>query len=99
MASSAVRKFLESKRLGLKARAGRLITLTPRKVGLRPQDMPYAPSASHFEAANRRMSEIAERTVHQLARLDRTWGESDSQQKLVQMAMVEREGDRARRAY
>ena len=50
--SPASDRFLDRKYLALKARASRLLELTPRRVGLRPQDLPYAPSRLHFAAAN-----------------------------------------------
>ena len=99
MVSPVVIQFLEGKRLGLVARAGKLSALTPRRVGLRPQDMPYAPSPEHFKAANRRLREIRVRSAAQVRRLAAGWTESAAPQKLVAMAMVEREVDRARRAF
>jgi hypothetical protein len=53
----------------------------------------------HFRVANRRMMEIAQRTMQQIERLNAAWGQATPQQKLVRIAMVEREGDRARRAF
>lgn len=99
MAAPHVQAFLEGKRRGLIARTRRLTQLTPRRVGLRPQDMPYAPSQSHFDAANRRLREIARRTQSQVTRMNNGWAAAGHQQKLTSMAMVERAVDRARRSF
>lgn len=99
MAAPEVPAFLEGKRRGLIARTRRLTQLTPRRVGLRPQDMPYAPSQNHFDAANRRLREIAKRGDRQVARMNNGWDAADHQQKLTSMAMVERVVDRSRRSF
>lgn len=99
MAAPVVLQFLEGKRRGLVARADRLSQLTPRRVGLRPQDMPYAPSREHFFAANRRLGEISQRSVSQVKRMDAGWSAANPGQRLIAMAMVEREVDRARRSF
>ena len=61
MAGAVTTEFLEAKRIAVTARAQRLSRLTPRRVGLRPQDMPFAPSADHFRAANQRLAKISAR--------------------------------------
>ena len=53
-----VRRFLVLKARGLKSRAHRLASLTPRDLGYSPQDLSYAPSAGHFQAANERLAAI-----------------------------------------
>lgn len=93
------RGFLRSKVLALIARSGRLTRLTPHAVGIRPEDEPYAPSASHFEAANRRLATIDKRTRARLAELQRRKPAASPRLVLVYAALVEREIDRARRAF
>lgn len=93
------REFLRSKLLALAARSRRLTHLTPEAVGIRPQDRPYAPSAAHFEAANRRLAAIDKRTRARMAELRRRQPQVSPQLVLVYAAMVEREIDRARRAF
>ncbi len=96
---STLERFLRTKLRGLKSRSRRLIALTPETVGLRPQDLAYAPSSKHFAAANHRLSiigrQISER-VRQVGELDH---EASIDSRLVAMAMVEREVDRARRTF
>ena len=58
MAGAVTTEFLEAKRIAVTARAQRLAQLTPRRVGLRPQDIPFAPSAEHFQAVNQRLAQI-----------------------------------------
>jgi hypothetical protein len=91
--------FLGQKALALIARGGRLASLTPQRVGVRPQDLPYAPSQAHFDAANARLANIS-RMIERRARDLRRHGEGATpQRQLVLMAMLEREVDRARRAF
>ena len=61
--------------------------------------MPYAPSREHFFAANRRLGEIGQRSVRQVKRMDAGWSAANPSQRLIAMAMVEREVDRARRSF
>ena len=93
------RRFLETKARTLAARAGRLSRLTPDSVGIRPQDRPYAPSAAHYEAANRRLAAISRSAAKRLENLNRILGTAPPQQVLIAMSLVEREIDRARRAF
>src|ERR1700752_2186524 len=93
------RRFLETKANTLAARARRLSRLTPESVGIRPQDRPYAPSAAHFEAANRRLAAIGRGVDGRLQHLRRSVGVGPPSQVLVAMSLVEREIDRARRAF
>jgi hypothetical protein len=93
--------FLDTKFRSLAARARRLARLDRRSVGIRPQDEPYAPSPAHFTAANARLAEIDRHVRTQLATLSRelrTPGTSFDG-LLRKAALVEREVDRARRAY
>jgi hypothetical protein len=93
------RRFLETKARTLATRARRLSRLTPESVGIRPQDRPYAPSASHFEAANQRLAAIDRGVNRRLEHLRRSVGAGPPSQVLVAMSLVEREIDRARRAF
>src|SRR5215510_8412030 len=52
------RFFLHTKILALTARARRLARVDYASVGIRPQDVPYAPSPAHFRAANQRLAQI-----------------------------------------
>jgi hypothetical protein len=91
-------RFLNVKARSLASRARQLVSLTPDEVGLRPEDMPYAPGAAHFAAANKRLQAIARAVRIRLEELDKASGASPDDQLLC-MAMVEREIDRARRAF
>ncbi|MGI9506392.1 MAG: hypothetical protein ACR2RE_25395, partial [Geminicoccaceae bacterium] len=59
---------------------------------------PYAPSAEHFAAANRRLADIAKAIDRRLLDLNTVAGNAHKM-RLARMAMVEREIDRARRAF
>ncbi len=61
--------------------------------------MAYAPSAAHFAAAGRRLAAIDRQIRKRLAELNKQSRASSFEEKLVAMAMVEREVDRARRAF
>jgi hypothetical protein len=96
-----VRRFLDAKLRNLANRARRLARLTLRSVGIRPQDLPYIPTREHFRAANARLAEIDQDVRRQLADL---LGKVADQRAtpdaiLGRAALVEREVDRARRAY
>src|ERR1700731_3706452 len=93
------RRFLETKARALAARARRLSRLTPDSVGIRPQDRPYAPSVAHFEAANRRLAAIDRSVKQRLEHLKRRVGAAPPSQVLIALSLVEREIDRARRAF
>jgi hypothetical protein len=99
MRSRPVRDLLGVKVRILEARARRLAALTPETVGIRPQDRPYAPTPAHFEAANRRLGAIDRDIYRRLQFLRRHWRTAPLEQVLVYMALVEREVDRARRAF
>jgi hypothetical protein len=99
MANAVTTEFLEAKRIAVAARAQRLAQLTPRRVGLRAQDIPFSPSAEHFQAANRRLAEISGRIAQRIGYLNRIWAKRKTEPMLIATAMVEREIDRARRAF
>src|SRR4030088_1392644 len=99
MVDAATREFREAKRIALAARAQRLSRLSARRVGLRPQDIPFSPSAEHFRAANRRLAEISQRIGRRLAHVNRIWSSRATEPKLIAAAMLEREIDRARRSF
>ncbi len=65
-ADSSTSRFLDTKLRALQARAVRLHRLTPRMIGLRPEDLPYAPSRSHFHAANKRLARLGERITRDI---------------------------------
>lgn len=99
MTSPVTRQFLHAKRASLAARAQRLTSLTPDRLGLRPQDMVYAPSEAHFAAANRRLARISQEIRRRSAALDTMWQSAGNAQRLSGMAMLEREADRLRRTF
>lgn len=93
------RTFLRAKVLGLGARLRRLARIDNAFVGLRPQDMPYAPSRAHFTAANARLAAIESNVERRYQDLLGSWARAPYEQVLVDAALVERELDRARRAF
>ncbi len=98
-ASKPVKEFLHTKLKTLVARAGRLSRLTPELVGVRERYLDYAPSAAHFVAANRRLGEIDNSIRRRLGFLREHWDQATPRQALLYLALVEREVDRARRAF
>ena len=94
-----VRRFLQAKITGLSARLSRLARVDNAFVGLRPQDMPYAPSGEHFRAANARLARVEQRIRTRFAQLEKDRGRSAPQRVLIDIALVERELDRARRLF
>jgi len=94
-----VRDFLRARIIGLAARARRLARIDYASVGIRPQDLPYIPSARHFKAANDRLASIDRNIVRRLRIVRQEWRRADPQRVLVDVALVEREVDRARRAF
>ena len=99
LAQVAIRPFLRSRILGLAARARRLARIDYDSVGIRPQDLPYVPSPAHFTAANARLAAIDHQIARRLRIVRREWQESPPQRVLIDIALVEREVDRARRAF
>lgn len=93
------RQFLQAKVNGLAARMSRLARIDNAFVGLRPQDMPYAPSAAHFRAANSRLARVEQRIRSRFADLRQRWAGQPAQRTLIDVALVERELDRARRLF
>jgi hypothetical protein len=91
--------FLRAKLIGLAARLRRLDRIDNAFVGLRPQDMPYAPSRQHFDAANARLANAEKRIRERFRALTRSFGHAPKQRILVDMALVEREMDRVRRLF
>ena len=91
--------FLYTKIRALTARARRLTDLTPATVGVRPQDRPFAPSRKHFEAARERLKKIDGAIAGRLRFLHSNWKDHEPRDVLVYIALVEREIDRARRAF
>jgi hypothetical protein len=93
------RAFLRAKILSLAARARRLAQVDYASVGIRPQDLPYAPSPAHFEAANQRLGAIDREVARRLGALRQIWENAPLERVLVGIALVEREIDRARRTW
>jgi hypothetical protein len=98
MARNPVETFLRLKAASLRARARQIIRLTPESVGLRPQDLPYAPSPAHFRAAQGQLAAI-ERTIAARFALAARQPAPTYEDRLLSMAMIEREIDRARRIF
>ena len=98
---AAIGQFLAAKVWALDARARRLARLDPGSVGIRTQDRPFAPSEAHFRSANRRLAEVDGAIRQQLERVHGILASPDAspQDILVRAALVERQIDRARRAY
>lgn len=95
----SVRRFLQAKITGLSARLSRLARVDNAFVGLRPQDMPYAPSAEHFRVANARLAAVEQRIRQRFDDLQTDVDRRAPQRVLVDIALVERELDRARRLF
>ncbi len=93
------RLFLHTKIVALAARARRLARVNYASVGIRPQDIPYAPSPEHFRAANRRLANIDQEVQRRLGQVKQTWNTASPDQILRDIALVEREADRSRRAF
>jgi hypothetical protein len=92
-------RFLSVKARTLAERARQLAALSPQSVGIRPIDMAYAPLPEHFASANRRLRAIDRDVKQRLQQLDKLDHSMPSDDWLLTMAMVERELDRARRAF
>jgi hypothetical protein len=99
--TTELHRFLDAKIRSLAARARRLSHLDRASVGIRPRDVPYAPSPDHFAAANRRLAEIDRHVRGQLERLAAELARPGvgADTILRKAALVEREIDRARRAF
>ncbi|HZR88377.1 MAG TPA: hypothetical protein VFB02_16335 [Bradyrhizobium sp.] len=92
-------EFLRVRIVSLAARSRRLARIDYDSVGIRPQDLPYAPSPEHFRAANQRLAAIDAEVARRLAMLRQNAAKADPQRVLIDIALVEREIDRARRAF
>ncbi|RKG62285.1 hypothetical protein D7X30_02935 [Corallococcus sp. AB011P] len=99
--ADTLQRFLRAKVQSITFRAGRLSRLTPQDVGIRARDVPYAPSAAHFAAANARLGEIDRDVRRALSRLNGRLRDAppSPDEVLERNALLEREIDRARRAY
>jgi hypothetical protein len=95
----SARNFLHAKIRALSARLTRLARIDNAFVGLRPQDMPHAPSQRHFDAANARLARVEQRIRTRFAQLNQEWERRPLQRVLIDVALVERELDRARRLF
>ena len=93
------KQFLAAKIRALAGRARRLADLTPAEAGLRAQDRPFAPLEAHFRIVNQRLGQIDQAIARRLAFLHRHWRRVPPPQALIYIALVEREIDRARRAF
>lgn len=93
------RSFLQAKIKDLAARSSRLTHIDHASVGIRPQDMPFAPSGAHFSAANKRLARIDREVRRRLESLLGAGAQAPHQRVLQRIALVEREIDRARRAF
>jgi hypothetical protein len=94
-----VKAFLRGRIIGLAARARRLARIDYASVGIRPQDLPYVPSPDHFRAANQRLAAIDRDIARRMRLLLRTWRSRPARRVLIDIALVEREVDRARRTF
>lgn len=100
--SPHTRQFLHAKVIGLGARLRRLERIDHAFVGLRPQDMAYAPSRAHFAAANGRLEAAEQQVQARYQQLLSRWQSAsgqDTERLLTDMALVEREMDRVRRLF
>jgi hypothetical protein len=94
-----IRRFIRTKINGMRARLSRLSRIDNAFVGLRPQDMPYAPSGAHFDAANARLETVERNARRRFAQLEAQGSSSSPKRMLIDIALVERELDRARRLF
>ncbi|TXH65122.1 MAG: hypothetical protein E6Q88_14540 [Lysobacteraceae bacterium] len=99
MPARNAREFLRLKVRGLAARLRRLARVDNAFVGLRPQDMPHAPSRAHFEAANQRLANVEAQIRKRFADVQASVEQAPIQRVLIDIALVERELDRARRLF
>jgi len=97
--TTETRAFLRARVVSRAARARRLVRIDYSSVGIRPQDLRYTPSPAHFQAANDRLASIDRSIVSRLATVEKASDRADFQRMLTDIAFVEREIDRARRAF
>ena len=93
------RQFLHTKILGLSARLKRLARIDNEVLGLRAIDLPYAASAPHRRAANQHLARIEQTIRRRYDELRAGFGRTATARTLIDIALVERELDRARRAF
>jgi hypothetical protein len=98
MAGTPVETFLRLKAVSLWARARQIIRLTPEAVGLRARDLPYAPSPAHFRAARGQLA-VIEHTIAKRLAVAARQSAPTYEDRLLSMAMIERDIDRARRVF
>jgi hypothetical protein len=98
-AAMEARAFLRAKIASLEARASQLAKLDHASVGIRPQDLPYAPSPRHFQAVNDRLAAIHREVSRSLDNVHRMPATAPPEQVLTGIAKVESEIDRARRTW
>lgn len=99
MSKALLQNFLVTKVRTLASRATRLAGLTPAMVGIRGEYRRFAPPKTHFDAVNRRLEKIGQVTRQRVATTVRQMGRANPQRTLADIALVEREVDRARRAF
>ncbi len=97
-AGPEVDRFLKMKSAALLDRSNRLSRVSPARAGLRKADKPYSPAAAYFHAANKRLATIDAAIDRRVAAL-RSEKSADPRRRLLVLALVEREVDRARRAF
>src|ERR1700733_2334903 len=93
------RMFLRVRILDLAGRLRRLARMSHASVGIRPQDLPFAPSSAHFQAANQRLATIDGQVQRRFQQLLGAWSNAPIDRVLIDIALVERELDRARRTF
>ncbi len=76
-------EFLQVRIVSLAARSRRLARIDYNSVGIRPQDLPYAPSPEHFRAANQRLAAIDAEVARRLAMLRQNAAKADPQRVLI----------------
>lgn len=99
MIAVATAEFIDAKVRALAARARRLSTLSPRRVGIPAKHAGFAPSPAHFHAANRRLLAIDRRIDERIRFLTSHARAAHPSKVLVSIALAEREVDRARRTF
>ncbi len=99
MPATNAREFLRVKARGLAARLRRLVRIDNAFVGLRAQDRPYAPSPAHFTAANKRLAKVETQIRRRFADVESQIDRAPLNRVLIDIALVERELDRARRLF
>lgn len=99
MSFPETKQFLYAKVRTLTVRSRRLSELTPKAVGIHSKACQFAPSALHFKAANQRLTKIDRAIEKRLKFLQKHWRVAQPRRVLLYATLVEREIDRARRAF